>query len=157
MFDIKYQMMLNDIATLSAHVGDLGYYEQMQQYLTTLDITLNGYPQVVYSRNQDKLYIHGDIVDKDIVEGDYIVYEHFSLINPEDTTKVYNDMWLKEYTTALFKMQWGQNLIKFEGMQLPGGVTINGRQIYDDAMSDIDRLRERVRLEFETPPDFFMG
>jgi len=157
MFDIKYQMLLNDIATLSSHVGDLGYYEQMQQYLTTLDIKLNGYPQVVYARNQDRLYIHGDITDKDIVEGDYIVYEHYSLINPEDTGKVYNDMWLKEYTTALFKMQWGQNLIKFEGMQLPGGVTINGRQIYDDAMSDIERLRERIRLEFETPPDFMMG
>jgi ABC-type phosphate transport system ATPase subunit len=66
-------------------------------------------------------------------------------------------MWLKEYTTALFKMQWGQNLIKFEGMQLPGGVTINGRQLYDDAMTDIERLRERIRLEFETPADFMVG
>jgi hypothetical protein len=66
-------------------------------------------------------------------------------------------MFLKEYTTALIKQQWGQNLIKFEGMQLPGGVTLNGRQMYDDAAQEIDRLREKVRLEFELPPDFFVG
>ena len=70
---------------------------------------------------------------------------------------VYNDMWLKEYTTALLKQQWGQNLIKFEGMQLPGGVTLNGRQIYDDATADIEKLREKIRLDFEMPADFFVG
>ena len=64
---------------------------------------------------------------------------------------------MKEYTAALMKRQWGQNLIKFEGMQLPGGVTINGRQIYEDALQEIERLRESVRLEHEMPPDFFMG
>ena len=66
-------------------------------------------------------------------------------------------MWLKEYGTALIKQQWGANLIKFEGMQLPGGVTINGRQIYEDALQEIERLKESVRLEHEMPPDFFMG
>ena len=64
---------------------------------------------------------------------------------------------MKEYTTALIKQQWGSNLIKFEGMQLPGGVTLNGRQIYDDATQDIERLQEKIRLEQELPPDFFVG
>ena len=66
-------------------------------------------------------------------------------------------MWVKEYTTALIKQQWGANLIKFEGLQLPGGVVLNGRQIFDDATTDIDKLRETIRMEHEMPPDFFVG
>ena len=156
-FDIKYQMMLNDIADMHNYVGDLAYYEQMQQYLSLLDMKLNGTPQVEYSRKQDRLYIFGDFADGDLKAGDFIVYEAYKIIDPALFTKVFNDMWLKEYTTALIKQQWGQNLIKFEGMQLPGGVTLNGRQIYDDATQDLERLREKLRLDHETPVDFFIG
>ena len=156
-FDIKYQMMLNDIADMHNYVGDLAYYEQMQQYLSLLDMKLNGTPQIEYSRKQDRLYIFGDFADGDLKAGDYIVYEAYKIINPSTFTKVFNDMWLKEYTTALIKQQWGANLIKFEGMQLPGGITLNGRQIYDDATQDLERLRERLRLDHETPIDFFVG
>lgn len=156
-FDIKYQMMLNDIADMHNYVGDLAYYEQMQQYLSLLDMKLNGTPQIEYSRKQDRLYIFGDFADGDLKAGDFIVYEAYKIIDPSTFTKVFNDMWLKEYTTALIKQQWGQNLIKFEGMQLPGGVTLNGRQIYDDATQDLERLRERLRLDHETPVDFFIG
>ena len=156
-FDIKYQMMLNDIADMHNYVGDLAYYEQMQQYLSLLDMKLNGTPQVEYSRKQDRLYIFGDFADGDLKAGDFIVYEAYKIIDPALFTKVFNDMWLKEYTTALIKHQWGQNLIKFEGMQLPGGVTLNGRQIYDDATQDLERLREKLRLDHETPVDFFIG
>ena len=156
-FDIKYQMMLNDIASLQNFAGDLAYYEQMQQYLSVLDMTLNGTPQVTFQRHANRLHIHGDFEDEDIKENDYVVAEVFQIVDPQNHTSVYNDMWLKEYTTALIKEQWGQNLIKFEGMQLPGGVTLNGRQIYEDAKTDIEQLRERIRLEQELPPDFFVG
>tara|TARA_Y100000813_G_scaffold193034_1_gene171850 strand:+ start:21 stop:776 length:756 start_codon:yes stop_codon:yes gene_type:complete len=156
-FDIKYQMMLNDIADLMNFAGDLAYYEQMQQYLSLLDMKLNGHPQVQFSRKQNRLYIFGDFADNDIKAGDYIVAEIYSIVDPETHTSVYNDMFLKEYTTALIKQQWGMNLIKFEGMQLPGGVVLNGRQIYDDATSEIATLRENLRLEHEFPPDFFVG
>ena len=156
-FDIKYQMMLNDIADMHNYVGDLAYYEQMQQYLSLLDMKLNGTPQIEYSRKQDRLYIFGDFAEGDLKAGDFIVYEAYKIIDPASFTKVFNDMWLKEYTTALIKQQWGQNLIKFEGMQLPGGVTLNGRQIYDDATQDLERLREKLRLDHETPVDFFIG
>ena len=156
-FDIKYQMMLNDMTDLVSFAGDLAYYEQMQQYLSLLDMKLNGNPQVHFVRRQNRLYIYGDFADGDIDAGDYIIVEVYSTINPDTFTSIYNDMFLKEYTTALIKQQWGQNLIKFEGMQLPGGVTLNGRQMYDDATQEIDRLREKVRLEFELPPDFFVG
>lgn len=156
-FDIKYQMMLNDISDMQNFAGDLAYYEQMQQYLSLLDAKLNGHPQTEYSRKQDRLYIYGDFQDKDIKAGEYIVYEAFKIVDPDSHTKIYNDLWLKEYTTALIKQQWGTNLVKFEGMQLPGGVILNGRQIYDDATAEIQILRDRIRSEHEFPPDFFVG
>lgn len=156
-FDIKYQMMLNDIADLQNFAGDLAYYDQMQQYLSMLDTKLNGAPQVNFSRHQDRLHIFGDFQDDDIIVGEYVVAEVYSALDPDTYTSIYNDMWLKEYTTALIKQQWGQNLIKFEGIVMPGGVTFNGRQLYDDATTEIQALRERIRDEFELPPDFMVG
>ncbi len=156
-FDIKYQMMLNDIADLQNFAGDLSYYEQMQQYLSLLDMKLNGTPQVSFSRMQNRLYIFGDFGDKDIKAGEYVIAEVYTTIDPDTHTTIYNDKWLKEYTTALIKQQWGTNLVKFEGMQLPGGVTLNGRQIFDDASNEIEKLRENLRLEHELPIDFQVG
>ena len=156
-FDIKYQMMLNDIADLQNFAGDLAYYEQMQQYLSLLDVKLNGHPQVQFQRKQNRLYIFGDFADNDIKEGEFIVAEVYEIVDPSTHTSVFNDMWVKEYPTALIKQQWGSNFLKFEGMQLPGGVVLNGRQIFDDATTDIDKLRETIRMEHEMPPDFFVG
>ena len=156
-FDIKYQMMLNDIADLQNFAGDLAYYEQMQQYLSILDMKLNGHPQTTFARHQDRLYIHGEFKNKDIKEGEYIVAEVYTILDPDSHTTIYNDLWLKEYATALIKRQWGMNLLKLDAVQLPGGVLLNGRQLYDDATQDIERLRERIRSEFELPADFFMG
>jgi len=156
-FDIKYQMMLNDIADLQNFAGDLAYYEQMQQYLSLLDMKLNGTVQVSASRHQNRLYIFGDFADGDIEVGDYVVMEAYIKVDEESHSSVWNDMWLKDYTTALFKEQWGMNLLKFEGVQLPGGVTFNGRQLFDDARADIERLREEIRLNWEKPVDFFIG
>ena len=156
-FDIKYQMMLNDIADMATFAGGLAYYEQMQQYLSLLDMKLNGHPQTQWSRHQDRLHIFGDFNDDDIKVGEYVVAEVYTLIDPDTHTSIYNDMWLKEYTTALIKQQWGMNLIKFEGVQLPGGVILNGRQLYDDATTEIENLRQRIREEHEFPADFFVG
>jgi len=156
-FDIKYQMMLNDIADMQNFAGDLAYYDQLNQYLSLLDMKLNGSPQTTYSRKMNRLYLHGDFNDKDVQADDYIVYEAYKTVDSGTHGKVWNDLWLKEYTTALIKQQWGSNLIKFEGMQMPGGVTLNGRQIFEDAVQDIEKLREKIRLDFEMPADFFVG
>lgn len=156
-FDIKYQMMLNDIADMHNYIGDLAYYEQMQQYLSLLDMKLNGLPQIQFTRRQNRLHIFGDFNDGDIGVDDYIVLEVYQIIDPETFTQVYNDMWLKKYTTALIKRQWGMNMIKFDGMQLPGGVVLNGRQMYDDATTEIEALDEELRNTFESPIDFFVG
>jgi hypothetical protein len=156
-FDIKYQLMLNDMAQMGTYIGDLAYYEQMQQYISLLDRQLSGMPQVSFRKNQGRLLWYSDMNDEDIRPGNFIVFEMYVTIDPETHTKIYNDMFIKDYTTQLIKQQWGANLIKFEGMQLPGGVTLNGRQIYDDATGEIQKLEEDMRLEHELPPDFFVG
>lgn len=154
-FDIKYQMRLNDMSDLVTGIGELAYYEQLQQYLSMVDMKLTGTPQIDFNRHAQVLYLHGEL-GQDLKEGDKILVELF-ISTSESLSRLYNDMFLKEYTTALIKKQWGENLIKFEGMQLPGGVTLNGRQIVDDANTEIEKLRERLYNEYDTPPHFFMG
>ena len=156
MFDIRYQMHMNDIANMRSYLGDLAYYEGLQQYLSMLDMKLNGSTMVDFSRRQGRLYIHGEWDDSEIKENDYIIYEAMQVIN-SSTFNVWDDQWLKEYATALIQLQWGQNLIKFEGMQLPGGVMLNGRQMVEDAKQEIDRLREEIRSNWEFPVDMMVG
>ena len=156
-FDVKYQLMLNDMAQMGSYIGDLAYYEQMQQYVSLLDTLLSGAPQVNFQRHRNRLRWFSDMNDNDITVGDYIMIELYQVIDPEANTSIYNDMFVKSYTTQLIKQQWGTNLSKFEGMQLPGGVTLNGRQIYDDATAELEKLAENMRLEHEFPPDFYVG
>lgn len=159
MFDIRYQMMLNSMGDFMNFAGGMSYYYQMQQYLEFLDMLLSGYPRTTWSRHQDRLYIWGEFADglNNIKLDDYVIAEIYTLVDPDSHTSVYNDMFVKNYTTALIKQQWGINMSKFEGMQLPGGVTINGRQILEDANTELKELEEKLRLEQELPPDFFVG
>jgi hypothetical protein len=158
-FDIKYQMRLNDLWDLQTGVGDLAYYEQMQQYLSTIDLKLTGHPQIQFSVAGKTLNIWGDLAGSkgDLQPGDKIMIEMYVATDVNTNGSIYNNMFLKEYTTALIKEQWGQNLVKFEGMQLPGGVTLNGRQIIEDARGEIETIRQRIYNEYDTPPDFFVG
>ncbi len=108
-----------------------------------------------YETDTDKLYIRMKWSTLNV--GEYLLVEAYSVVDPETYTDVYNDYFLKKYTTALLKMQWGMNLLKFEGMQMPGGVTFNGRQLFDDAREEITKLEEEVRLNWEQPVDFYTG
>ena len=156
-FDIKYQMRLNDLADLATGVGDLAYYEHMQQYLAMIDLKLTGHPQIQYNRYADELFIFGDLKDGgDIKVGDFIMVEMYIELD-ENVGSQYDNLFLKNYTTALIKKQWGENLSKFEGMQLPGGVTLNGRQLVDDAKEEMEREIEKLRNEYDYPPNFFVG
>ena len=94
---------------------------------------------------------------EEVAVNDKLVVECYRIIDPDTFTQVYNDYYLKKYCTALIKKQWGLNLLKFEGMQMPGGVTFNGRQLYDDAIADLERLEEEARLNWEAPVDFYTG
>ena len=160
MFDIRYQMMLNSMGDFMNFAGGMSYYYQMQQYLEFLDNLLEGEPRVTFSRHQNRLYIFGDFNQSGInylQKDDYILFEVLSLVDPDTFTDVYNDKFLKDYTTQLIKQQWGANMMKFEGMQLPGGVQLNGRQYFEDATAEMERLEEKMRNENEFPPDFFIG
>lgn len=157
-WSLKYQIAINDLWNSgSTFFGDLTYYEQIGQYLNTLDMVLTGTPITEYQRKGDRLYIFGEWWDQEIKAGDYIVVEAYVTIDPETETSIYNDIFIKAYTTALIKHRWGQNMSKFEGMQLPGGVTISGERILNEAFSEIERLEEKMRLEYEPMPDFFVG
>ena len=156
MFDIQYQMHMNDLYDLS-YIGDLVHYEMVQQYMSLLDMKINGQGEFIrYNRHMNLLHIDIDWENK-VNVGDYIVVECQRIVDPGTYSDVYNDMFLKQYATALIKQQWGANLIKFEGMTLPGGITLNGRQLFDDATTEIQTIREQMQLNYETPVDFYVG
>ena len=156
MFDAKYQMMLNDMYNLG-FTGNLSNYVQMQEFLTTLNMVLNGSPQIRFNRHMNRLYLDIDWTSDRVTAGKYIIVDAYRIVDPDTNTDVYNDMFLKKYATALIKRQWGQNLIKFDNMILPGGVTLNGRQIFEDATNEIAQIETDMQLRYEFPPDFMVG
>ena len=113
-------------------------------------------PTVLFNRKQDKLYIETNWDDKFDV-GDIIIIECWRMLDPTQYAEVYNDLFLKKYATALIKRQWGENLKKFEGVQLPGGVTLNGKTIYDEAVEEITKIEEEMNLKWELPPTGRLG
>ena len=96
-------------------------------------------------------------MDEEFAVGDFIVMEAYRVLDPSTHTEIFKQRLLKDYLTAQLKKQWGQNLIKFEGVQLPGGVSINGRALYDDAVQELERIEEMAKERFELPPDFIVG
>jgi hypothetical protein len=138
-------------------MGNLTEYVMSQQYLSLLDTVIDSDDKHInFDKHQNKLDIFMDW-DKEVIKGDYLVVECYRIIDPNTYTDVYNDYFLKRYATALIKRQWGTNLIKFEGMVMPGGVTFNGRQMFDDATEEITKLEEEARLNWEQPVDFMVG
>ena len=161
-FSDAWQVMaytITDFTRGSGIVGDLAYYEQMQQNLSLLDMKLGGVPQITFDRQYNRINLH--ISKTKLSVGDYVVFEVYGIRNPDDSVNEYNSLWnhkfVKEYSTALIKRQWGMNLVKFDGMVLPGGVTVNARQIYEDALQDIERIMTKFREEEDEGPIFFMG
>ena len=158
LFSVDYQLHLHDIFDLnSGSFAGIVNYELTKQFLSLIDRNVNGvYEMIQYSRHKGRVNFHTDTLE-DLGAGNFVVFDGYSAVDPDTFAGVYNDMFLKKYATALVKRQWGLNLIKFEGMVLPGGVTMNGRAIYDDAITDIEKLEEKIRLEHELPPLDFIG
>ncbi|SVB63933.1 uncharacterized protein METZ01_LOCUS216787 [marine metagenome] len=148
MFDLRYQLRLNDLYDLTS--TSILYYEMVQQHLGMLDDILVGSPFMRHSKHGNRLYVDMDWTNS-IAAGEYLLIEAIRKQDPTTFTDIYNDVWLKKYATAKLKLQWGQNLIKFDGIQMPGGVTLNGRQLVDDAKEEIIKLEEEVRLGYELP------
>ena len=154
MFSSKYQFALSEMHSLGS--GGLASFEIAQEYLQLINEMFTGQPMFRYNRHADKLYL--DIswgTDADI--DDFIVVEVDKILDPSTYADIWGDMFLKRYNTALMKKQWGQNLTKFEGMQLPGGVTMNGRQLYDDATTELETIQTEMSLRYELPVDHLIG
>ena len=111
--------------------------------------------QIRFNKKQHRLYM--DIDWEHVSDEQYIILDCIRILDPAEFTSVYNDWWLKRYATALIKRQWGQNLIKFNGVQLPGGITLNGREIYEDAVQEIEKLEEELHNDYELPPMDMIG
>lgn len=153
-FDIKYQILINDLYTLMS--TDIIYYNQVRQELELINQVLVGQKPIRFNRHMNKLFVDMDWV-RDVAEGSYIIIECWRILDPNTYTDVYNDMFLKRYATALIKRQWGDNLKKFSGVQLPGGVTLNGEIIYQEAVEEIRQIETEIQSRFELPVDMFTG
>lgn len=154
LFDINYQIQFDSIHNLN-YTGGLIDYTMMKQYMRLIDMTLNPEAATSFNRHMNRLFIetNWDQMMPDI----FILIDLFETVDPEEFVKIYNDRWLKKYCIALIQKQWGMNLIKFGGMQLPGGVTIDGQTILNEAKENVEKLEEQIRLEHELPVDFLIG
>ena len=135
---------------------DLIYYSQVRQHLELINMMLIGQKPIRFNRHMNRLFIDMDW-EEDVDVGDYIVIECYRILDPDTYTDVYNDRILKKYAAALIKRQWGANLKKFSGVQLPGGVQLNGQVIFDEAMQEIKEIEEETRNTYELPVDMFVG
>jgi len=154
MFDLRYQLRLHELYdfTSTSYVQ----YALTQQHIRTLDLLFSGETPVRFNRHTNKLFIDQNWISG-VTPGEWIVIESFIIIDPNTYTKVYNDLMLKRLATAYIKKQWGNNMKKFGGMQLPGGITMNGQQIYTEAMDEIKELEQLIRDTYEEPPQFLVG
>ena len=154
MFSVKYQLFLNDVAFNLGYNGLLSY-AMTRTYLEDINFLLTTQKQIRFNQRMDRLYM--DIDWSSLTSGDWIILDCYRTLDPNDYSRVYNDSFLKKYFTALLKRQWGQNLIKFQGVKLPGGVELDGRAIYEDAEKDLAIIREMMSNTYELPPLDMIG
>lgn len=151
MFDFQYQFALNNMFNLAS--TDLVTYDIYKRYISQWEFMFRGARGIRFNRKTDRVEL--DIQTWTVDQ--WIVLECWSALDPSTFTEIYSDEFVREYAYSLIKQQWGANLKKFSGISLPGGVLLNGQQIYDEASAELEKLRERVRKEFELPPDFLLG
>jgi hypothetical protein len=152
-FDLQYQLRLNDLYDLTS--TSIIYYKTVMGQLALLDLELNGHQLFRFNRRMSRLYLDLNW-ESDVILGDYIIAQGYRALDPAEFSKVWNESWLKHYVIALFKKQWATNLKKFSGIQLPGGVTLDGDKLYDEAVNEIKELEDSLATK-SAPLDFFIG
>ena len=153
MFGFRYQFFLNDFYNFYAY--DILNLEMTMQYLSTMEFLLEGQKPIRYNKTQNRLYL--DVDWGRVAVNDFVLIDCYRALDPTTFTKIYNERFVKEYLTSLIKKQWGQNLIKFTGIKMPGGVEFNGRQLYDDALAELEKLESKMLSTYELPPLDFVG
>ena len=154
MFDVRYQLRLNDLYDFSS--TSIVHYQMTMQHLDFLDHILVGEKPMRFNQLSNRLYVDMDW-GTDITAGEYLIFEVYRKVDPDTYTDLYDDIYLKRYLTALIKRQWGQNLSKFSGTAMLGGVTLNGPELFSSAIDEQQRLEEEIRLNYEEPPHMQQG
>ena len=161
LFGLSNQYFLMDVFSFSSGFAfgnfDMTNYFMIRQYFETLDMVVNTGKLVEYRFNdqQDRLYIDIDV--NRLTEGNYILIDCHRALDPDAYTQVYSEDFVKAYATALMKKQWGQNLIKYNAVQLPGGITLNGRQIYEDGVKELEKIEMDIPTKYSLPPMDLIG
>jgi len=156
MFDVRYQMALNDFYGLRTGMGNMAQYDITKRHLALIQQMLDPEKAVRFSRVTNKLLIDTNWTEQ-FTAGDFVVIEAYSILDPTVYTEIYNDRLLKEYITSLIKRQWGMNLSKFQNITLPGGLSYNGAELYSQGQEEITKIEEEVQLKYELPPNFMVG
>lgn len=154
LFNVRYQLHLNELFNVTS--VSVQPYVAAMQHIAFLEEVFVGKKPIRYNRHMDRLYIDMSW-SEDVVAGQYIIIDGYRTIDPETYPDVWDDPWLKKYSAALVKRQWGENLKKFEGMQLPGGVTFNGQKIWEEAIEEINKLEEEVIMGYSLPVTDMIG
>ena len=155
MFDLRYQLRLNELYdfTSASYVN----YTLTQQHLRSLELMFTGEVPIRFQRHMQRLYIDWAWGAAEAPVGTTVIAESYAIINPDVYNKVWNDRWLKEYATALIKRTWGANLKKFNNLQLPGGVTLNGDKIFDEAFEEIKNLEAEMATQYFAPLEWYLN
>jgi hypothetical protein len=155
MFDLRYQLRLNELYdfTSASYIN----YTLTMQHLRSLELLFTGEVPIRFNRHMQRLYIDWAWGASECPVGQTVIAECYANINPDVYPQVWEDRWLKEYATQLIKRTWGENMKKFGGLQLPGGVTLNGKETYDEAVSEIQRLEQEIQDKYELPAEFMMN
>jgi hypothetical protein len=154
-FNVKYQYMLSGVNLWGGAGFDLLSYSMTMSYLETMNFLLNTHKQIRFNQRSDRMYL--DVDWNNLQVDEFLIIECYRGLDGEDYSRLWNDSFLKPYLTSLIKRQWGMNLIKFQGVKLPGGIEFNGRQIYDDAEKELETIRERMTYNYEMPPMDMIG
>lgn len=155
MFDMRYQLRLHELYDFTS--TSYTNFNITMQHLRNLELMFTGEIPIRFQRHMHRLYVDWSWGSKQAPEGMTVVAEGYQIIDPESFSSVYNDMWLKKYTTAVFKRQWGENMKKFGNVQLPGGLTLNGDKVWQEAVDEIRTLEIEVQDRYSLPADFMMG
>ena len=154
-FNVKYQYMLSGVNLWGGAGFDLLSYSMTMSYLETMNFLLNTHKQIRFNQRSDRMYL--DVDWNNLQVDEFLIIECYRGLDGDDYSRLWNDSFLKPYLTSLIKRQWGMNLIKFQGVKLPGGIEFNGRQIYDDAEKELETIRERMTFNYELPPMDMIG
>lgn len=155
LFSVQYQLALNDVMGIR-NPGSLTQYTITQQHISMMQDILDPEKRIRFSRVTNRIYLDTDW-DEDVKEGRHLVFECYVSLDPEKWTEIYNDILLKKYLVASFKQQWGANLSKYQNVTLPGGLSYNGAEIYQQASAEMDTIEETLADKYELPPDFMIG